>query len=79
MTDIQATKDRILRVISAICIAGFDAGWRPSRRGFEVRERFFFDDSEQSGHDVYPLGIIRRNQIIFGIWGRSRCLWPGRG
>lgn len=45
MTDIAATKDRILRVISAICIAGFDAGWRPSRRGFEVRERFFFDDS----------------------------------
>lgn len=45
MTDIQSTKDRILRVISAICTNGYSAGWRPSRRGFETRERFFFDTS----------------------------------
>lgn len=45
MTDITVTKDRILRVISAICTDGFAAGWRPSRRGFETRERFFFDSS----------------------------------
>lgn len=47
MTDIQATKDRILRVISAICTDGFTAGWRPSRRGYEVRERFYFDTSRR--------------------------------
>lgn len=45
MTDIATTKDRILRVISAICTDGFTAGWQPSRRGFETRERFFFDSS----------------------------------
>jgi len=47
MTDIQATKDRILRVISAICTEGFSAGWRPSRRGYETRERFYFDTSRR--------------------------------
>ena len=47
MTDIQTTKDRILRVISAICTDGFSAGWRPSRRGYEIRERFYFDTSRR--------------------------------
>jgi len=47
MTDIQNTKDRILRVISAICTDGFSAGWRPSRRGYEIRERFYFDTSRR--------------------------------
>lgn len=47
MTDLAATKDRILRVISAICTDGFAAGWRPSRRGYEVRERFYFDTSRR--------------------------------
>ena len=47
MTDIAATKDRILRVISAICTDGFAAGWRPSRRGYEIRERFYFDTSRR--------------------------------
>ena len=45
MTDVESAKDRILRVISAICTDGFTAGWRPTRRGFEMRERFFFDSS----------------------------------
>ena len=47
MTDLTATKDRILRLVSAICTDGFDAGWRPSRRGYEVRERFYFDTSRR--------------------------------
>ncbi|AXK43812.1 hypothetical protein [Erythrobacter aureus] len=47
MTDIQPAKDRILRVVSAICTDGFTAGWRPARRGFETRERLYFDNSER--------------------------------
>ena len=45
MTDIAATKDRILRVISAMCTTGFITKWQPNRSRFEIRERFFFDDS----------------------------------
>ena len=45
MTDIQASKDHILRVISAICTTGFTTKWQPNRRRFELRERFFFDSS----------------------------------
>lgn len=47
MTDLTVTKDRILRVISAICTEGFTADWRPSRRGYETRERFYFDTSRR--------------------------------
>lgn len=60
MTDIAATKDRILRVISAICTDGFAAGWRPSRRGYEVRERFYFDTSRR-------MQIITDSQEAFAI------------
>ena len=65
MTDLAATKDRILRVISAICTDGFAAGWRPSRRGYETRERFYFDTSRR-------MQVIADSQEAFVIHIETR-------
>lgn len=65
MSDIAANKDRILRVISAICTDGFAAGWRPSRRGYEVRERFYFDTSRR-------MQVIADSQEAFVIHIETR-------
>ena len=65
MTDLAATKDRILRVISAICTDGFAAGWRPSRRGYEVRERFYFDTSRR-------MQVIAESSEAFAIHIETR-------
>ena len=86
MTDIAATKDRILRVISAICTDGFAAGWRPARRGFETRERFYFDTSRR-------MQVITESPETFAIHIETRridgdagpmtlpdaCDWPLNG
>ena len=86
MTDIQTTKDRILRVISAICTDGFAAGWRPSRRGYEVRERFYFDTSRRmqvvtESPETFAIHIETRR--VDGTGGPmtlpDACDWPLNG
>ena len=86
MTDLAATKDRILRVISAICTDGFAAGWRPSRRGYEVRERFYFDTSRRmqvisDSPETFAIHIETRR--IDGDTGPmtlpDACDWPLNG
>ena len=86
MTDIAATKDRILRVISAICTDGFAAGWRPSRRGYEVRERFYFDTSRRmqvvtESPETFAIHIETRR--VDGTGGPmtlpDACDWPLNG
>ena len=45
MADNQTAKDRILRVISAICTDGFTSSWIQGSRGYESRDHFYFDKS----------------------------------
>ena len=83
MTDTEATKNRILRVLSAICTDGFTAGWRPTQRGFEMRERFFFDSSvrmQKMTGDAETFAIHIQMRHVDGSEAPSAspspCDWP---
>lgn len=72
MTDLTAAKDRILRVVTAICSEGFVTAWRAGSRGYEFREHFYFDTSLR-------LQVISQNPETFAMHVETRRIADKNG